>query len=121
MGQALERIDLARIREDEELQAIFGAGRQGQNFIASKVAAYDFFVGSQRRGLPTGVIYSPEEVMEDPHFKARGFPVQVEHEDLERTFTYPGAPYIFHGSPWRIQRRAPHLGEHNEQVFSALS
>ncbi|MEE9282337.1 MAG: CoA transferase [Myxococcota bacterium] len=121
LGQERERIELSRIAEDEELQAIFGAGRQGQNFIASRVSAYDFFVGSQRRGLPVGIIYSPEEVMEDPHFKARGFPVQVEHEDLGRTFTYPGAPYIFHGSSWRIQRRAPQLGEHNEQVFSALS
>ncbi len=120
MGQERERIELSKIREDEELQAIFGAGREGQNFVASKVSAYDFFVGSQERGLPVGVIYSPEEVMEDRHFKARGFPVEVEHDNLGRSFTYPGAPYVFHGSPWRIQRRAPLLGEHNEQVFSAL-
>ena len=75
---------------------------------------------AQERGLPVGIIYSPEEVMEDRHFVARGFPVEVEHENLGRSFTYPGAPYVFHGSPWRIQRRAPLLGEHNEQVFASL-
>ena len=121
MGQERERIELSKIGQDEELRAIFGAGREGQNFIASKVSAYDFFVGSQERGLPVGIIYSPEEVMEDRHFKTRGFPVEVEHDHLGRSFTYPGAPYVFHGSPWRIQRRAPLLGEHNERVFSALA
>ncbi len=120
IGQERERIDLSRIGEDEELRTIFGAGREGQNFVASKVSAYDFFIGSQERGLPVGIIYSPEEVMEDRHFVARGFRVEVEHDHLGRSFTYPGAPYVFHGSPWRIQRRAPLLGEHNEQVFSAL-
>ena len=120
LGQERERIDLSMIREDEELRTIFGAGRLGQNLVASKISAYDFFVGSQERGLPVGIIYSPEEVMEDRHFVARGFPVEVEHDDLGRSFTYPGAPYVFHGSPWRIQRRAPLLGEHNEQVFAAL-
>ena len=120
LGQERERIDLSRLGEDEELRTIFGAGREGQNFIAGKVSAYDFFVGSQERGLPVGIIYSPEEVMEDRHFVARGFRVEVEHDHLGRSFTYPGAPYVFHGSPWRIQRRAPLLGEHNEQVFSAL-
>lgn len=120
LGQERERIDLSMIREDEEVRTIFGAGRLGQNLVASKISAYDFFVGSQERGLPVGIIYSPEEVMKDRHFVARGFPVEVEHDNLGRSFTYPGAPYVFHGSPWRIQRRAPLLGEHNEQVFATL-
>jgi crotonobetainyl-CoA:carnitine CoA-transferase CaiB-like acyl-CoA transferase len=58
--------------------------------------------------------------MEDPHFKDRGFPVQVEHPEIGRTITYPGAPYKFGGSPWRISRRAPALGEHNEELFGEL-
>lgn len=120
LGEERGHIELSRISEDEELQAIFGAGRQGQNFIASRLPAYEFFTGSQKRGLPVGVIYSPEEVMEDPHFRARGFAVEVEHPELGRSFTYPGAPYVFHGSPWRIRHRAPLLGEHNERILGAL-
>ena len=120
MGAQRERIDLAKIGSDDETTAIFGAGREAQNLIASRIPAYDFFVGSQRRGLPVGVIYSPEEALEDPHFIARGFPVEVEHPELGRSFTYPGAPWVFGASPWRIQRRAPLLGEHNDEVFAAL-
>jgi crotonobetainyl-CoA:carnitine CoA-transferase CaiB-like acyl-CoA transferase len=88
--------------------------------IASRVSAYDFFSGCQRAGLPAGVIYAPEEAFEDEHFRARGFQVEVEHPELDRSFRYPGAPYRFSASPWRISRRAPRLGEHTEEVLAEL-
>ncbi len=112
-----ERIALFRIMDDPEARAIFGAGREAMNLIASKLDAYDFFVGAQERGLPVGVIYSPDEVMDDPHFASRGFRVEVEHPEHGRSFAYPGAPYVFHRTPWKIRHRAPHLGEHQDQLF----
>ena len=115
-----KRIELFRIADDPEVRAIFGAGREAMNLIAEKLGAYEFFVGAQERGMSVGIIYSPEEVMDDPHFAERGFPVSVEHPELGETFTYPGAPYVFHGTPWKLSRRAPQLGEHNEQVLDPL-
>jgi crotonobetainyl-CoA:carnitine CoA-transferase CaiB-like acyl-CoA transferase len=41
----------------------------------------------------------------------------VEHPELGRTFVYPGEPAIYNGSPWRISRRAPLIGEHNEEIL----
>lgn len=120
LGAQRERIDLATIAEDPEAQAIFGAGRDAFNFIASKVTAYEFFTGAQARGFQVGVIYAPEEAIEDVHFKARGFPTPVDHPEFGRTIVYPGAPYRFTKSPWRIRRRAPLLGEDNAAVFGAL-
>lgn len=120
MGAERERIDLSEIGKDDELTAIFGAAREALNFIASKVSAYDFFEGAQKRGITVGVIYSPEEAMEDEHFRARGFPVEVEHEAIGATFTYPGAPYVFEKTPWRIACPAPRLGEHNQEIFGEL-
>jgi crotonobetainyl-CoA:carnitine CoA-transferase CaiB-like acyl-CoA transferase len=119
-GAERERIDLFRIAESEELIAIFSAGREAMNLIAANVSAYDFFVGAQQRGLAAGIVYAPEEVLADPHFVARGFPVEVEHPELGRAVTYPGAPYRFERTPWRISRRAPRLGEHNDEVYGAL-
>lgn len=120
MGMNRERIDLSKLFEDEEVRAIFGAGREAMNFIASRVSAYEFFVGAQQRGISVGIIYSPDEVIEDPHFRERGFPVEVRHDDLGRSFVYPGAPYRLERTPWRIQRRAPLLGEHNEAILGGL-
>ena len=89
--------------------------------IASRLPAQEFFVGCQRAGLAAGAVNAPEEAFEDEHLKARGFHVEVRHEDLDRTVTYPGAPYRMTGSPWRIARRAPRLGEHNDEVFAEVS
>ena len=30
---------------------------------------------------------------------------------------YPGEAAIYNGSPWRISRRAPLIGEHNTEIF----
>jgi crotonobetainyl-CoA:carnitine CoA-transferase CaiB-like acyl-CoA transferase len=109
--------DLSQIGRDDTITAIFGAGRDALKVLASRLSAYDFFVGCQRRGLAVGVIYSPDEAFEDEHFKARGFQTSLTHEDLGRTFRYPGAPYLLPASPWQLSRRAPKLGEHNREIL----
>ena len=112
--------ELSKIGSDDEITAIFGAGREALKLIASRVPAQDFFFGCQHAGLAVGVVNAPEEAFEDDHFKARGFQVPVRHEDIGRTFVYPGAPYALTGSPWAISRRAPQLGEHDDEVFGEL-
>jgi len=121
MGMNRGPIDIARIGHDTEVTAIFGAGRDALVLIASRLPAVDFFRQAQERGLPVGVIYSPEELLDDAHFQARGFPVEVDHPDLGRALIYPGAPYRFLHTPWRIARRAPRLGEHNAEIYGELS
>ena len=112
--------DLAKIGHDDEITAIFGAGRDALKLIASKISAQEFFVGCQRAGLAVGVVNSPEEAFEDEHFKMRGFHVPVYHADIDRTVVYPGAPYALEASPWAISRRAPKLGEHEAEVFGEM-
>jgi len=121
LGMDRERLDLSKLGEDVEIQAIFGAGREAMTLIASRLPSYEYFMGAHKRGMPVAIIYSPEEVFEDPHFKARGFPTPVEHPELGKSIPYPGAPIRFEGSPWRIRGRAPQLGEHNELVFESLA
>lgn len=108
---------IADIGITDEATAIFSAGRDALVLIAESMDAYDFFLGSQTRNIPSGIIYAPEEAFEDPHFRARGCQVEVEHPELERSFRYVGAPYAMGASPWRISRRAPRLGEHDGEVF----
>ncbi|MDP6453474.1 MAG: CoA transferase [SAR202 cluster bacterium] len=86
--------------------------------LAKKTDSYDLFSRAQGLGFQWGIIYSPEDVLNDPHFQARAFPTEVEHPELDATFIYPGAPYKLPASPWAIQSRAPLLGEHNEQVYT---
>ena len=103
---------------DQRVVDISDAAREALTFIASRIKGYDFFIGAQNRGFQCGIIYSPDEAMRDPHFAARGFPVQVEHPELGRSVTYPGAPYRMTGSPVHISRRPPLVGEHTDEVLA---
>jgi crotonobetainyl-CoA:carnitine CoA-transferase CaiB-like acyl-CoA transferase len=116
---AVERggVSLADLREDPLATEIYGAGRTALVFLAEHLTADEFFLGAQSRGLATGAVWSPEEALQNEHFVARGFPVPVEHDDLGRTVTYPGAPFRAPSAPWRISRRAPHVGEHQAEVL----
>ncbi|MBV1877016.1 MAG: CoA transferase [Pseudomonadales bacterium] len=113
--------DLSLIGKDDTLTAVFSAGRHALLLIASRISAYDFFFGCQSVGLSVGVINSPEEAFEDPHTVARGFQVDVEHDDLASSYVYPGAPYRFEKTPWQISRRAPLLGEHTEEILAEIN
>jgi crotonobetainyl-CoA:carnitine CoA-transferase CaiB-like acyl-CoA transferase len=94
--------------------------RDALNFIAEQIDSYDFFTGTQTRNFQCGIIYAPEEVIQDPHFVARGFPTEVDHPELGERVVYPGAPYRFSASPWSIQRRAPLLSEHTVEVLAEI-
>jgi hypothetical protein len=119
-GQLDHDITLNSIAAGGEDAMIFGAVRDALTFITENISAYEFFVGSQKRDMQTGVIYTPDEVIEDPHFIARGFPVKVQHPELGESFTYPGAPFLLPASPWTISRRAPLLGEHTAEVLKEV-
>ena len=86
------------------------------NFFA-EMPQEELWQGGQERDFPWGAVRTMDEIIGDPHLEDRGFFVEVEHPELNRTFTYPGAAAIYNGSPWRISRRAPLIGEHNEEIL----
>jgi crotonobetainyl-CoA:carnitine CoA-transferase CaiB-like acyl-CoA transferase len=86
------------------------------NFIAS-LPAEEVYHAAQKRGFTWGAVRAPEELLDDPHLHDRGFWKEVEHPELARSFVYPGEAAIYNGSPWRISRRAPLIGEHNTEIF----
>lgn len=121
MGSEYQKLTLQMIQEDPLAGEVFGAGREAMAFIASKLSAHDAFIGFQQRGIASGVVWSPDETLADPHFVERGFPVEVEQPQLGRSVTYPGAPIRFTASPMGIQGPAPALGEHTEAVRREIS
>ena len=86
------------------------------DFIAS-LPAEEVYHAAQERGFTWGAVRPPEALLDDPHLHDRGFWKEVEHPELGRSFVYPGEAAIYNGSPWRISRRAPLIGEHNTEIF----
>jgi benzylsuccinate CoA-transferase BbsE subunit len=77
----------------------------------------ELFELGQLMHFPWAPVASPEQILNSPQLKARGFFVSVAHPEVNAHFTYPGAPYKFSRSSWNTQRRAPLIGEHNAQVY----
>jgi crotonobetainyl-CoA:carnitine CoA-transferase CaiB-like acyl-CoA transferase len=121
MGSEYQQMTLQMIAEDPLAGEVFGAGREAMAFIAANLPAHEAFVGFQQRGIASGVIWSPDEVLADPHFVERGFPTEVHQPQLGRTVIHPGAPIRFTASPMRISGPAPALGEHTDAVRREVS
>ena len=86
------------------------------DFIAS-LPAEEVYHAAQQRGFTWGAVRAPEQLLDDAHLHDRGFWKEVEHPELGHSFIYPGEAAIYNGSPWRISRRAPLIGEHNTEIF----
>ena len=70
-----------------------------------------------KRACMLGPMNDVKDILENPQFKAREFWATVEHPELGDSLTYPGAPVRPSGLPLRIWRRAPLIGEHNEEIY----
>lgn len=75
---------------------------------------------AQRKQIETGAVYSAEDILKDPQLQARHFFSELEHDNLGRSFLYQGGPYVFSETPWKLRRRAPLLGEHNDEIYGEL-
>ena len=79
----------------------------------------DIWAQAQKQHILTGVVLNIEDLMNDPHFKERGFWEEVEHPHTGKVI-YPGSPFIMSETPWSIRTPAPLLGQHNEEILKGL-
>jgi len=70
----------------------------------------------QAAGALCGPLATTEDMLNDDHFRERGFWVDIEHPVVGKV-TYPGAPIKAEDLPWAIRRPAPLLGQHNEEIY----
>lgn len=70
-------------------------------------------------GVPCGLIYKAEDMLNDEHFKAREAIVDVEHPDFGTIKMQNVAPKLS-DTPGRVNHVGPTLGEHNDYVFNDL-
>ena len=81
--------------------------------------ANEAYLEGQARGLAIGVLNAPDDLIADEHLRARGFFVDVDHDDVPAAL-YPGAPFRFSAFGSAELRRAPTLGEHTAEVLDRL-
>ena len=65
--------------------------------------------------MPAGPIYSVADMIDDPHYQARGLFETVEVDG--RSLRIPALPPFLSASPGRTDWAGPALGEHNDEVL----
>ncbi|OGQ76798.1 MAG: hypothetical protein A3G94_01620 [Deltaproteobacteria bacterium RIFCSPLOWO2_12_FULL_60_16] len=65
-------------------------------------------------GYPVAAV---QEIFDNPQLEARQFWQSLEHPELGTSIVYPGGFAKFSDAPCRIWRRAPLIGEHNEEIY----
>ena len=68
------------------------------------------------RRVPCRPLNTVDDLFQSELLAARDYFQEVDHQEAGKV-TFPGAPYKFSKTPWHIERPAPLLGEHNEEVF----
>ena len=76
---------------------------------------FEIYQKAQALRLPFGFACTTEDLVNSPQFQARDWFATVDHPSTG-SLKYPGAPYKMSKTPWE-PRRAPLLGEHNEEIY----
>ena len=87
-----------------------------QKFLLTKTKA-ELSKETAKRSIICGPVSDARDIHEDHHLKARDFWATCEHPELDDTLTYRGPFVKFSQAPMKIFRRAPLIGEHNEEIY----
>ncbi|MBI4236766.1 MAG: CoA transferase [Chloroflexi bacterium] len=75
----------------------------------------------QAQGVAAAAVQNTEEVFYDPHLRARGYIVPIQHSNaVWGTMEHATFPAHLSETPGVIRRGAPALGEHNDRVLREL-
>ncbi len=80
----------------------------------------ELFNGAIERKIMLYPVYSAREIVDDPQLKDREFWQNLSHPELDDTITYPGAFVKLSETACGLRRRAPLIGEHNQEVYAEL-
>jgi crotonobetainyl-CoA:carnitine CoA-transferase CaiB-like acyl-CoA transferase len=107
----------------ENVQNRFPLRQTIDRLVEARTLNYEskkFFDEFQALRLAAAPINAPSAFLADEQTQHRNYVTTVEHAHLGR-HDFPGDPYKFSESPWRIERGAPLLGEHQRQIDDELA
>ena len=76
-----------------------------------------FYDEAVKRRIMLAPLSTTEQLLKNPQLNAREAFVDVQHPELGTAITYPGPWTRFSKSPLVFNRRAPLIGEHNDEIY----
>ena len=81
--------------------------------------AYEISRTLQEAGIPSSPVLRGPDVLQDPHYRARGTFVSVNHRQVGSKM-YPGIAWKMSATPGQVRWPSPTLGEHNHEIYGDL-
>ncbi len=75
--------------------------------------------GPEGANVPCAPVMTMDRLLADPHLRARGMVVELEHAKLGR-IPMSGVPFKLSESPGAIDHLGPELGQHNDEVYRGM-
>ena len=101
-----------RVRNDASLDDIVRAWINELDYADLKQTV-------DREGVPVNLVYSIEDIFNDPHYKARNNILEMPHPTLG-SIKMPGITPVFSETPGEVRWVGPELGAHNKEVYADL-
>lgn len=80
--------------------------------------AQELLETAQEWRIPAATVLGPDELIDDPQYQERGYFHEIDHPRAGR-LTYPGNPFRM-SETQPVVRRAPLLGEHNQDIYGGV-
>jgi len=77
----------------------------------------ELFDAAIEKGIVLCTLNTTKDIVESPQLAAREYFIKVEHPELGDTITYPGVSVKSSEVPPQVTRRAPLIGEHNQEIY----
>lgn len=108
-----EKVDAATVPQEE----VSNRERLLGEFMLTKTKA-ELLDEAVREEILLIPVTTVKDIAESPQLAFRGYWENVKHPELGDTITYPGWPVKWtEMPPYKPQRRAPLIGEHNQEVY----
>ena len=106
------RPDFAKISQEDMDQVEEPTGRF---FMAH--TKFELLEGAVKHQVMLYPVATTADLLQNPQLAARDYWIELEHPELGTAITYPGPFGSFSETPIKISRRAPLIGEHNQEVY----
>lgn len=104
------------LTQDMTQKIIDDRERIAGDFFRARPTA-ELMQAAQDKRLELTAMCTSEDFLTDIQLDFRNYFAKVAHPELDDTLTYLGNPYVMSETPWKIWRRAPLIGEHNEEIY----
>lgn len=94
-----------------------GVGEAVERFTLTKTKAELYLEGAIKRQILIAPVSTTRDISEDLQLKSRNYWEKLDHVDLDDSIVYCGPFIRMSETPLKYQRRAPLIGEHNDEIY----